>query len=528
MASSNVKIGACRPTLADGRLLDITPSWGVISLATMLVQVPSEIALDFERRMESAAVPRPKRPHYRKWMRFYLDFCHKYGHPPLAESSVRPFMANLASCNPFADQRGRAAVAVKLLLAPPGPVARPQMPSPHKPAAPIRASGPDLPHGPSTAVSASRAARSSASLPALIEPSVQRIKPAAGLVPRLEMGPSAGRWRLHPERLPQRGASWERQYRDLEGAVKLRNYSSKTLAAYQLWVRKFQAFVCSQPPDSLGGEEVRRFLTDLAVRQGVAASTQNQAFNALLFFYRHVLGREFGKLEGVVRAKRRPYVPVVLSRGEVEAVLGNLARPYRLVGLLLYGCGLRLAECLGLRVHCFNLQANLLTVHDGKGQKDRTVPLPERALPDIRVQMEHVRRLHGQDLAAGYAGVFLPRQLERKYKNAAREWIWQWFFPAATLTRIAGTGELRRYHLHDSHMQHAVKQAAVRAGIPKRVSPHILRHTFASHLLLAGYDLQTIQKLLGHSDIKTTMIYLQTVPLVTLKQTKSPLDIATP
>src|ERR1019366_7535508 len=173
---------------------------------------------------------------------------------------------------------------------------------------------------------------------------------------------------------------------------------------------------------------------------------------------------------------------------------------------------------LGLRVQCFNLDSMLLTVHDGKGQKDRTVPLPARALPEIREQMDLVRRLHAQDLAAGYAGVFLPRQLEKKYKNSTREFIWQWFFPAPTLTFIPNAREQRRYHLHESNVQGAVKEAAARAAIPKRVSPHIFRHTFACHLLLAAYDLQTIQKLLGHSDIKTTMIYLQTVPSVTLKE----------
>ncbi len=174
-------------------------------------------------------------------------------------------------------------------------------------------------------------------------------------------------------------------------------------------------------PRALGGEQVRGFLSELAVRYGVAASTQNRAFNALLFFYRHVLGREFGKLDGVVRAKRHRYIPVVLSRPETEAILGQLQPPYRLVGLLLYGCGLRLAECVNLRVQCFNLDSMLLTIHDGKGQKDRTVPLPARALPEIRQQMEVVRRLHAQDVAAGYTGTFLPRQLEKKYKNAAKE-----------------------------------------------------------------------------------------------------------
>jgi integron integrase len=328
-----------------------------------------------------------------------------------------------------------------------------------------------------------------------------------------------------PPPVAGRGASWEKEYRDLEGSIKLRNYSRKTLAAYRLWVGKFQAFVRSRPTDQLGGDEVRGFLTELAVRHGVAGSTQNQAFNALLYFFRHVLRREFGQLDGVVRAKQHRYVPVVLSQSETEAILSELEPPYRLVGLLLYGCGLRLAECVNLRVQCFNLDSMLLTVHDGKGQKDRTVPLPARALPQVREQMDFVRRLHAQDLGAGYAGTFLPRQLEKKYKNAAREFIWQWFFPAPTLTFIPKLREQRRYHLHESHVQGAVKQAAARAAIPKRVSPHTFRHTYASHLLLADYDLQTIQKLLGHSDIKTTMIYLQTVPGVTLKEAKSPLDL---
>jgi integron integrase len=270
---------------------------------------------------------------------------------------------------------------------------------------------------------------------------------------------------------------------------------------------------------------VKRFLTDLAVRHSVAGSTQNQAFNALLFFYRHVLRKEFGKLDGVVRAKRRPYVPVVLSRREVDAVLAKVMPPYQLVAQLLYGCGLRLTECLELRVQCFNLDAGLLTIHDGKGQKDRTVPLPQAIIPEIRAQLEAVKETLRRDLEAGFAGTFLPGQLEKKFQSAAKSFIWQWFFPAATLTKVGGNGERRRYHLHDSHVQMAVKRAAEIAGITKRVSPHTFRHSYASHLLMAGYDLPTIQRLLGHGDVKTTMIYVQTVPMMTTKEAKSPLDL---
>ena len=321
------------------------------------------------------------------------------------------------------------------------------------------------------------------------------------------------------------GASWEQEYRELAGAIRMRNYSESTHQAYRMWVQRFQAFARSKPPGELDDEDVKRFLTDLAVRQRVAGSTQNQAFNALLFFFRHILQREFGKLSGVVRAKRKPYVPVVLSKEEVAAVIAAMEPPYRLVALLLYGCGLRLAECLELRVNCFNLDSRLLTIHDGKGQKDRTVPLPERVMAEIREQMKVVRERLRSDLEGGAAGTFLPRQLGRKYKNASREFIWQWFFPAATLTQIDEPPEKRRFHLHHSHVQAAVKRAADAAGVAKRVSPHTFRHTFASHLLVAGYDLPTIQRLLGHGDVKTTMIYVQTVPSRTLLEAKSPLDL---
>jgi integron integrase len=484
-----------------------------------MLALSKQTIIAFDRRMERVGVPPEERPDYRKWVRFYLDFCRKHGYEPRLESSVAPFLSKLASKRQTAVQRKQASLAVILLIGGRGQSAgaavadAPQ----RKSRAQERAVDP-----PPQATSSLRDRTVRANPEARPTREVAGGSIAPDRRPVRTGGPKAA---AASAEVSKSGASWEREYRELEGAIKMRNYSGKTFAAYRLWVRKFQAFVKSKPAGDLDAADAKSFLTELAVRHGVAASTQNQAFNALLFFYRQVLGREFGKLEGVVRAKRRPYVPVALSRAEVEAVFGGLEAPYRLVGTLLYGCGLRLSECLGLRVHCLNLDAMLVTVHDGKGQKDRSVPLPERALPEIREQMDAVRRVHQQDLAAGYAGTFLPKQLEKKYRNAAREFIWQWFFPAATLTRIAGSGEKKRYHLHDSHVQGAVKQAALKAGIPKRVSPHTFRHSFASHLLLAGYDLATIQKLLGHSDVKTTMIYLQTVPSVTLKEAKSPLDL---
>jgi len=322
----------------------------------------------------------------------------------------------------------------------------------------------------------------------------------------------------------ENGASWEAEYSLLADEIHVRHYSSKTLKTYKGWVRKFQTFTRSKTPELLSSNEVKEFLTFLAVKRKVASSTQNQAFNALLFFYRHILHKEFGRIDGVVRAKRKPYIPVVLSREEIEAILRHLEPPYDLAVKLLYGCGLRLFECLGLRVHCMNFDAGILTVHDGKGQKDRTVPLPEKILPELRGHLESLKDLHERDLKRKYAGVFLVNALEQKYKNAAKEFIWQWFFPAKNLTRIPETGEYRRYHLHETHVQKAIKEAVGKSRICKRATAHTFRHSFASHLLQANYDIRTIQELLGHSDVRTTMIYTHTIKSQTKKEAKSPLD----
>ncbi|MCP4405902.1 MAG: integron integrase [bacterium] len=324
--------------------------------------------------------------------------------------------------------------------------------------------------------------------------------------------------------LKETGANWVWLYDKLESAIKVRHYSPKTLKAYRSWIRKLQAFSKSRDPRQLSMDDVKMFLSFLAVEKQVSVSSQNQAFNALLFLFTHVLEKEFGKVEGVVRAKRKPYIPVVLSREEVDQVLSHLFAPYDLAGKLLYGCGLRLFECLKLRVQDLNFDMKILTIHDGKGKKDRTVPLPEVLIPELRNQLENVKRIHREDLAIGYAGVFLPNMLAKKYKNAAKELSWQWLFPAKTLTLVADAQIYRRYHLHETHVQKAIKRAVQQAQIPKRASPHTLRHSFASHLLQANYDIRIIQELLGHSDVKTTMIYTHTVQSSTLKEAKSPLD----
>lgn len=203
----------------------------------------------------------------------------------------------------------------------------------------------------------------------------------------------------------------------------------------------------------------------------------------------------------------------------------HLAPPYDLVVKMLYGCGLRLLECLKMRVQCFNFDMGVLTVHDGKGQKDRTVPLPEPILPELQAQIEYLKDLHQQDLDRKYAGGFLVNALEKKYPQAAREFVWQWFFPATNLTNIPASGEYRRYYLHETQVQKAIKAAVGKARICKRASAHTFRHSFASHLLQANFDIRTIQELLGHSDLQTTMIYTHTVKSRTIKEARSPLDL---
>jgi integron integrase len=325
----------------------------------------------------------------------------------------------------------------------------------------------------------------------------------------------------------QAGCSWVSVFDGLTREIQLRHYSPKTLKSYRGWTRRFQTFTQSKDSQALSQQDVVEFLSYLAVEKKVSASSQNQAFNALLFLFKQVLKKDFGEIKGVTRAKRKPYIPVVLSREEIELIFDHLDDPIDLIAKLLYGCGLRLFECLNLRIQCFNFDAGILTVHDGKGQKDRTVPLHQSLKPALKQQLQNVAALHEADLKAGYAGVFLPNQLGTKYKNAAKEFIWQWFFPQPSLTLTTETRERKRYHLHESVVQKAIKCAVNDAKITKRATPHTFRHSFASHLLEANYDIRTIQELLGHSDVRTTMIYTHTVQSRTLKQAKSPLDFDT-
>jgi len=316
---------------------------------------------------------------------------------------------------------------------------------------------------------------------------------------------------------------WDGVLATMAAEIKVRHYSRKTLKTYANWSRKFQRFLNNKPPGELTSIEVKEYLTHLAVKCRVASTTQNQAFNSLLFFYRHGLKPEFGELRDVPRAKKSLYIPTVLSRDEIDAIIGHLSYPFDMVVNLLFGCGLRQFECLQLRVRDFNFDAGKLTIH-GKGKKDRTVPIPEAILPELKVQIKMIGELHNRDLAAGYHGVFLDDAVEKKYPNAPKEFVHQWFFPQKNLTLVAETSQRRRWHLHESELQEALYSAVRKAKIPKRVTSHTFRHSFATHLLQANYDIRTIQTLLGHSSLKTTMIYTHCVPVRTVKEARSPLD----
>ncbi len=289
--------------------------------------------------------------------------------------------------------------------------------------------------------------------------------------------------------------------------IRQRNYSIRTEEAYCGWLDRFARFLKGADPRAAGAVEVKAFLQDLAVQGRVAASTQNQALNALVFLYDKVLERPLGALGSFARAKRPQPLPVVLSRDEVVRLLGRMDGVHGMMAALLYGTGMRLMECVRLRVKDLDFEYRQIVVRDGKGQKDRVVPMPARLVDGLQAHLAKVRGLHQEDLARGAGAVFLPDALERKYPAAPREWGWQYVFAASRLSADPRGGVVRRHHLHESSLQKAVHRAAREASLSKPVSCHALRHSFATHVLEAGYDIRTVQELLGHSDVSTTMIY---------------------
>ncbi|MBU1486633.1 integron integrase [bacterium] len=311
------------------------------------------------------------------------------------------------------------------------------------------------------------------------------------------------------------------QVRDL---IRVKHYSIRTEEAYVNWIRRFIFFHNKRHPLEMGEPEVSQFLTHLAVKGKVSASTQNQALSAILFLYREVLKKDIGWLDDVERAKRPTRLPVVFTREEATAILARLEGSKWLMANLLYGSGLRLMECIRLRVKDLDFDYSQIVIRDAKGQKDRVTMLPVSLKEPLKRHLEKVRTIHEKDLKEGFGEVYLPFALKRKYPNANREWGWQYIFPATKRSRDPRTGTEQRHHIDESVLQKAVKSTIRSTGITKNGSCHTFRHSFATHLLEAGYDIRTVQELLGHKDVSTTMIYTHVLNRGG-KGVKSPLDL---
>jgi integron integrase len=454
--------------------------------------IPQNISIKFNPILTQKKIPKSEHSNFRKWLRYYFDFCRKYHYTDSKRESLPHFIKKLQEKRQSPDQQKQAAFAISLYYS----IVR---------------------SGRKDNLLASEDSRGKA------QPSYkqkQSLSPIPHNLVTLPPDPVNSKKRAAFEN----ARGWMEAIHGLSSLIKIKHYSPKTLWAYTNWVKKFQGFIRNKNVQSLSSVDVKNFMEYLAVKRKVAASTQNQAFNALLFFYKNIIKKNFGDHSKTLRVKRRRYIPIVLSKEEVHSILERLAYPNNLIVKLLYGCGLRMFECLNLRVNNFNLNAGILTVHDGKGKKDRTVPLPETILPELKAHLERVKNLHQRDLNSGYDGAFMFDAIEKKYKNCTKELIWQWFFPAKKLTTVPDTKEIKRYHFHETHVQVAIKSAVKELGICKRVATHTFRHSFATHLLQANYDIRTIQELLGHSNVRTTMIYTHTIKSQTVKEAKSPLD----
>ncbi|MBK8782582.1 MAG: integron integrase [Anaerolineales bacterium] len=311
------------------------------------------------------------------------------------------------------------------------------------------------------------------------------------------------------------------QFRD---NIRLKQYSYRTEKTYIEWVREYILFHNKRHPREMGVTEINQFITHLVVDRKASASTQNQAISAILFLYRNTLHIELDQSSlNFIRPKKGKRVPNVLSAQEARAVISNMTGPYKLMAQIMYGSGLRLMECLRLRVKDIDFENHRIIVYDGKGGDDRVTMLPDSIIAPMREHLAQTKAIHKKDLAAGLGSVQMPFALDKKYPAAHKEWIWQFIFPAPTLYTEAETGITRRHHIHETALQKAIRAAAKTAKIDKRVTPHTFRHSFATHLLQNGYDIRTVQELLGHKDVKTTMIYTHVLGRGGLS-VKSPLD----
>lgn len=456
-----------------------------------MVPVPQKVMTGFVSLLSDRGIPTRQVENYKKWLRYYYDFATKYLHEKNQTVKVKQFLDKLKQKGQSPEQCQEAAHAVIIYF-----------------------------EFVSQAAPAAHAEKADA---------VEGFVPEPSLATDSMWSRTGSRNRLSQYSVPgyqekSDSPEWDEILEKLAAEIKVRHYSRKTLQTYAKWSRQFQRFLKNKAPSELTTADVKDYLTYLAVKCHVAASTQNQAFNSLLFLFRHALKRDFGELRDVPRAKKSQYVPVVLSREEIDSILAHLFHPYCLIVKLLFGCGLRLFECLQLRVRDFNFDAGILTVH-GKGKKDRTLPLPGSILDELHRQIDRVKKLHEKDLEEGYDGVFLDDAIEKKYPKAPKELLHQWFFPQRELTIVSGNDERRRAHVHESKLQKALYLAVRKAAITKRVTSHTFRHSYATHLLQANYDIRTIQTKLGHSSLKTTMIYTHCVPVRTVKEARSPLDL---
>ncbi len=391
--------------------------------------------------------------HYKKWLRYYLDFCDRYRHPVQKNDTLPHFIDKLTSKHVSDIQKKQAQIAISHYY---------------------------------------------------------------------NMLKTKTENTLSQEKNKE---EWNTCIQKLKNLIAVKHYSPRTFTSYQGHIRKFQHFLKNKEPQTITSVDAKRFLTHLAVEKKVSASSQNLAFNALLFLYRHILKTDFSGLSTVPRAKKTHKLPSVLSKSEVRALIDLIPKSHWLFFSIMYGCGLRLSETITLRLHNVNTDELTLTVQSGKGDKARMLPLPHVLKADIHDHIATLCELHKQDIEAGIGGVPLPNSLALKYKNAGKELAWQWFFPAKTLFYDSKDRVYRRYHVHETSVQKAIRGAALKSDIPKRISAHTLRHSFATHLLQANYDIRTIQELMGHRDVRTTMIYTHTIQSLSIKDARSPLDI---
>jgi integron integrase len=461
--------------------------------------------VSFKEALFRNRIPASMEPFYLKWFRYYVDFCEKYHFDINTDSSLPPFLEKLRQKKQSNEFIQQAESAISCFYK-------------RKKIIPVNLNAP----AERLASENIKTAKNDKRVYEIQKGNQKSNNIYAPILPRIKQAtdPDETDHKIPPA---VRENPWHLPLERLTTEIELRHYSRKTLKHYTFWAKKFSAFVTDKNPAEINSNDAREFLTYLTRHSGISAATHRQAFNALLFYYRHGLKRELENISDTPRPKARPYIPATLSKDEVHTLIGLLEYPYNLIGKILYGCGMRIGEGIGLRVQDINFDTQMITIHRGKGRKDRSLPLPRTVIAELQQHFNRVGNLYRLDIKNGFDGVFMPDALDRKSKNSGKEFNWYWVFPAKNLTVVPKTGENRRFHVHETLFQKALKQASRTAAIPKRVSPHTLRHSFATHMLQAGYDIRTLQELLGHSDVRTTMIYTHTIQK-DAKPIMSPLD----